>query len=139
MKRRDFLKWIFRGTLSAWVLGAIGAIFSFIRIPRVERREFEKEIEVGEYEDLKIGEGKFIPHLKEPLWVIRTEGGYIALSAVCTHMKCILEYKPDEKVIKCPCHAAIFDLSGNVVQGPPPNPLERYRIEIRGERVYVIL
>lgn len=138
MKRRDFLKWIFKGTIFTWLAGMIGAILTFIKIPRKEIRSFEREIEVGEFDGLRVGEGKFIPHLKEPIWVIRTEGGYIALSAVCTHMKCILEYRKDEKVIRCPCHSAIFDLNGNVIEGPPPFPLKRYQVEIKGGKVYVI-
>ncbi len=119
-------------------MGILAFILTFIKIPKEGKKEFEKEIEVGEKNSLKIGNGKFILHLKEPIWVIRTEGGYIALSAVCTHMKCILEYKEIEKIIKCPCHAAIFDLNGNVIQGPPPSPLKRYRTEIKGGKLYVI-
>ena len=129
---------ILKGTLGTWVAGFLGIIFSFAKMRKPERGTAEKEIEVGRIDALKIGEGKFLPHLREPVWVIKTEGGYVALSAVCTHLKCILEYDKEEKSIKCPCHAAVFDLNGNVLQGPPPRPLPRYRVEIRGDRVYVL-
>ena len=139
MKRRDFLKIIFKGTIGGWFLTIIGAILSFLKFPKIEREEFEKEIEIKGVEDLKIWEAKFVPHLKEPLFFIKTESGFIAISAVCTHMKCILEYKEEDRMISCPCHAALFDLNGNPLKGPPSIPLKRYNIEKRGERIYVIL
>ncbi|MEO0259995.1 MAG: Rieske (2Fe-2S) protein [candidate division WOR-3 bacterium] len=139
MKRRDFLNYIFKGTIFAWFLGIIGSILSFIKLPKIEREEFEKEIEIKGANELAPWEYKFIPHLKEPLFFIKTETGFIAISAVCTHMKCILEYKKEERMINCPCHGALFDLNGNPLKGPPSFPLKRYEIEKRGDKFYVIL
>lgn len=138
MKRRDFLIYIFKATIGAWFAGIIGAILSFIKIPKTQKEEFEKEIEIKDVQNLKTWEGKFIPHLKEPLFFIKTETGFIAISAVCTHMKCILEYKKEEKIINCPCHGALFDLNGNPLKGPPSFPLKRYNIGKRGDKIYVI-
>ncbi len=55
---------------------------------------------------------------------------FVAYSAVCTHLGCIVQYKPDQDDIYCPCHAGIFDLSGKNVSGPPPRPLPRVEIEV---------
>lgn len=139
MKRRDFLNYIFKGTILAWIFGIVGAIISFIKIPKIQREEFEKEIEIKDVQNLKTWEGKFIPHLKEPLFFIKTETGFIAISAVCTHKKCVLEYKREERMINCPCHGALFDLNGNPLKGPSSFPLKRYDVEKRGEKFYVIL
>lgn len=139
MKRRDFLGWIFKGTIGIWFLSIIGAIISFIKFPKIEKEEIEKEIEIKGHEDLKPWDGKFIPHFKTPLFLIKTETGFIAISAVCTHMKCILEYKKEERLINCPCHGGIFDLNGNPLKGPIPFPLKKYEVQKRGERIYVIL
>ena len=42
-----------------------------------------------------------------------------------------------EGVIHCPCHEGFFDLkTGRVLAGPPPRPLTRILLEIRGDDVY---
>ncbi len=47
-------------------------------------------------------------------------------------------YRDDFKHIWCACHNGHFDLTGRNIAGPPPRPLEEYRVEIRGEDVVVI-
>jgi nitrite reductase/ring-hydroxylating ferredoxin subunit len=63
---------------------------------------------------------------------------YFALSAICTHMEdCQLEWDRERSQIVCPCHGCIFDLYGNVAQGPASVPLQRFGIERDGERVFL--
>jgi len=61
----------------------------------------------------------------------------IAFSAVCTHLTCNVLYESDTETIFCPCHNGRFDLSGNVLSGPPPAPLESYTVEISGKEIIV--
>jgi cytochrome b6-f complex iron-sulfur subunit len=56
-------------------------------------------------------------------YVIGTQGGVFALSAVCTHLGCITRFHADERAIACPCHGSRYDLEGNVTQGPAPRSL----------------
>jgi Rieske Fe-S protein len=49
-----------------------------------------------------------------------------------------VQYRDDFKHIWCACHNGHFDLTGRNIAGPPPRPLEEYRVEIRGEEVVVI-
>jgi cytochrome b6-f complex iron-sulfur subunit len=66
--------------------------------------------------------------------VIRTPDGDVrAFSAVCTHLECTVQYKADTSQIWCACHNGLYDLSGNVVSGPPPRPLTQYTVNLRGE------
>jgi cytochrome b6-f complex iron-sulfur subunit len=57
------------------------------------------------------------------VFVIRLMDGFRALSSVCPHLGCIARYRPDEKVIACPCHGSRFNLDGDVIAGPAPRPL----------------
>ena len=76
--------------------------------------------------NFKIGNG--------PALLIRTpEGELHAFNAVCTHLDCTVQYQTDTSRIWCACHDGIFDLGGNVVSGPPPRPLERLVVNVRGE------
>ncbi|MBI4581340.1 MAG: Rieske 2Fe-2S domain-containing protein [Planctomycetes bacterium] len=70
----------------------------------------------------------------KPVLIVRTDKGFIALSAVCTHLGCLVEYDAAKKAIACPCHGAWFDLNGQVTGGPPPRPLPAYGVsEVQGK------
>ena len=47
-------------------------------------------------------------------------------SNVCTHLSCRVKWDAEKEAYLCPCHAAIFDIEGNVQDGPPPSPLDMY-------------
>ncbi len=50
-------------------------------------------------------------------YVVNDAGEIRALSSVCTHMGCTLHYRPDWQDLRCPCHGASFDLSGELANG----------------------
>lgn len=54
-----------------------------------------------------------------------TAEGYVAYSAICTHLGCTVMAELREKGIFCPCHAGVYDpyRGAVVVSGPPPRPL----------------
>ncbi len=52
------------------------------------------------------------------------QGTVHAVSAVCTHMACILGWNETDRTWDCPCHGSRFDLSGEVIHGPAVKPLE---------------
>jgi glycine/D-amino acid oxidase-like deaminating enzyme/nitrite reductase/ring-hydroxylating ferredoxin subunit len=47
-----------------------------------------------------------------------------AVSAVCTHMGCIVRWNTAERSWDCPCHGSRFDTSGQVLDGPAARNLE---------------
>src|SRR5262245_17518872 len=54
------------------------------------------------------------------------EGGFVAYSASCTHALCpVTGWRPERRIIHCPCHNSEFDPSNGakVVFGPAPRPL----------------
>jgi cytochrome b6-f complex iron-sulfur subunit len=51
-------------------------------------------------------------------FVMRRNGKITALSGVCTHMGCLLEYKADTNGLVCPCHGATFDAEGKLRSYP---------------------
>jgi len=70
------------------------------------------------------------------VYVVRTEVGFFALSAVCTHLGCITRWVEDEEFIACPCHGSKFSRDGGVTQGPAPRSLRRIAIQLEdGELV----
>ena len=57
------------------------------------------------------------------------EGQLHAMSAVCTHLGCIVKWNKAEKSWDCPCHGSRFDSVGRVINGPATKDLEA--VEIR--------
>ena len=63
----------------------------------------------------------------DTIMVIRTsDTAVIALSAICTHAGCSMDYTAASHQIECPCHASIFNEQGQVVHGPARMPLKIY-------------
>jgi len=79
-------------------------------------------------------EGTKIPYI-----LIRPrQDEWYAYEQKCTHLSCAVFYSPKDDKIQCPCHNGWFDArSGNVLQGPPPRPLPRLEVILKGDRIFV--
>lgn len=75
-----------------------------------------------------------------PCILVRTtEREYVAYSRLCTHNSCPVFWRPEDDAFACPCHGGIFSVTnGAVLQGPPPRPLPRVRLEIRGNEIVAV-
>jgi Rieske Fe-S protein len=83
---------------------------------------------------LKPNSGFIFRFGEKPGIVVRTPDGDVrAFSAICTHLECTVQYVSDTSQLWCACHNGFYDLSGNVVSGPPPRGLEKFVVNVRGE------
>ncbi|MBP8136818.1 MAG: Rieske (2Fe-2S) protein [Candidatus Eisenbacteria bacterium] len=136
--RRQFLRTLSGAFLGIWALGGAGALAAYMRAPEEDHSSTDRIVRIGKLEDLRIGEARLVRHGVSPFFVIRTGAEQvIALSAVCTHVRCILDYDHERRGLICPCHDGRFDLNGNVVSGPPPRALPTYEVSTRAGEVFV--
>jgi len=63
--------------------------------------------------------------------VMNTVSGFKALSLICTHNGCTVNYRGTGGFL-CPCHGGTYDINGNVTGGPPPSPLPTYQVTQAG-------
>jgi glycine/D-amino acid oxidase-like deaminating enzyme/nitrite reductase/ring-hydroxylating ferredoxin subunit len=83
------------------------------------------EKKVDDLASLRPGEGAIVRRGLEPLAVHRDDAGALhCVSAVCTHLQCIVRWNDAERSWDCPCHGSRFDADGRVVQGPAAYPLD---------------
>jgi glycine/D-amino acid oxidase-like deaminating enzyme/nitrite reductase/ring-hydroxylating ferredoxin subunit len=69
--------------------------------------------------DLMPGQARIVEMHGEKLAVYRDDTGTDHVcSAVCTHMKCVVNWNPAEKTWDCPCHGSRFSIAGKVLEGP---------------------
>lgn len=84
------------------------------------------QIESESPENLLPGEGKIIKVDGERLAVSKDEKNEIhAVSAVCTHLKCIVQWNSSKESWDCPCHGSRFSKDGEVLYGPAVSSLEK--------------
>jgi len=88
--------------------------------------------------EIPVGEAKDIIFNNTPGVVMnRPDKGYVALSRVCTHLGCLVDYQKDKNRFLCPCHAGTYDLTGNVTSGPPPKPLQQFPLKVEGDSIII--
>ncbi len=76
---------------------------------------------------------------EQKVYIVRAKEGYFyALSAVCTHLGCITNWKPEEGIVACPCHGSKFDREGTKIDGPAPRSLPRFAMSLDDQGQLVI-
>lgn len=58
------------------------------------------------------------------------KGEWVAISATCSHLGCIVTWNQEDKTFDCPCHDGKYDAQGRVISGPPPAALQRHKTKI---------
>jgi Rieske Fe-S protein len=135
--RRRFLDYLL-GTSTIATLGAIVyPIFRFMSPPQVVEST-ENSVVAAKLNEVPLNSGKIFKFGNKPGILVRTSAGELkACSAVCTHLECIVQYRPDTKQIWCACHNGQYNLSGKNIGGPPPRPLEEFKVNTRGDDIVV--
>jgi glycine/D-amino acid oxidase-like deaminating enzyme/nitrite reductase/ring-hydroxylating ferredoxin subunit len=146
-----FLKWgLTNGTAAARILSdrivgkeppPYAGLFDSTRLkPIASASEFVKENvnvalqyaelvtggEVSSVDEIARGRGAVIRRGLKKIAVYRdTHGVLHELSAMCTHLGCIVHWNDEEKTWDCPCHGSRFARDGHVVNGPAIAALAR--------------
>ena len=130
MAKPDQTRRKFLGTVTLALAGVV-CLGRFLS-PKVRRKQTLLSVARAELPP----QGALVYH--EVRVALMREGDAVyALSLVCTHLGCTVQVTPTELI--CPCHGSTFDRQGRVLKGPADRPLERYRVERRGEFFEVVV
>jgi cytochrome b6-f complex iron-sulfur subunit len=136
--RRTFLSWVLTGGFFATMGSFLYPVVRFLNPPRITEVAVN-EVDAGKPSELKPNSGKIVKFGSKPAILIRiSDTEWRAFSAVCTHLNCTVQYRDTTQQIWCACHNGTYDrMTGHVVSGPPPNPLEEYAVNLRGDSVVI--
>ena len=100
-------------------------------ISEVTLKDAQKNVAKGAAVIFKFGS-------RPALLIHHTDGRWISLTAVCTHLGCTVQYEADLDRIHCACHGGVYNpYTGANVSGPPPKPLTLYKVAVSDAGVQV--
>ena len=135
--RRGFIGVLLGGGLLTLLGSMLYSVGRYVIPPKAADAGLSSVV-AGKVKDFPPNSGKIFRFGNRPGVLVRTAAGeFRAFSAVCTHLNCTVQYRPDLEHIWCACHNGHFDLFGRNIAGPPPRPLDPFDVVVRGEDVVV--
>ena len=133
--RRKFLGVCLAGATVAATAAVVYPVFRYLA-PRSGQASSGKISFTGS--ELPEGEAKFFEYAGSSAVLVKTKSGeMVALSAVCTHLGCIVQWVKEKQQFLCPCHGGQFATDGTVLGGPPPRPLAKIPITLTEGKITV--
>ena len=147
MKRREFLNWAGIGLLASYLPVALAACSNQ---PNSETPQADTATEsavssipdeqgylaIGTTQELdQIG---YLIHSQSNVIVFRNGGNNLsALSMICTHQGCNVDWKKTSNSLYCPCHGSEFSAEGKVLAGPAASPLSTFEVKEENQSILV--
>ena len=136
MERRQFFSYLGLGAASLVISNSlISCLKDTSSTGAPQNVDFTLDLNNSAYSALKNKGGRIY---NDNIIIVHTNSDqYIALSDICTHQGCTVEFNGSSG-FQCPCHGATYALSGAVTGGPAPSPLTHYNTALNGSslRVY---
>lgn len=130
--RRHFLQWLIGSALGLVALG-IATVSEQFMLPSLTTPRRAPAVIPPENAPA-LGQGIYVPAARA--YLMRDEQGYFALSAICTHLGCLVEQSGAG--LQCPCHGSQYDQVGRNLTGPASRPLDHWVITRNTQGALVI-
>ena len=137
LDRRKILNWFLGGSTFAWLGSVVYPVLRFLS-PPPEQESVVSSVKATSLSEMAPNSGKIFKFGQKPALIVRRpDGSFGAFLAKCTHLDCIVQYRPDKERIWCACHDGFYELNGINVSGPPPRPLDALEVRLKEDDVYV--
>ena len=134
--RRGFLKWI-TGLMSALIAavltvpligGIVGPSFR-MKKPRWASVGDISSLPMGQPTNMKFPFRTEDAYLRETVihevWLVKHSPSQVTVfSPICPHLGCHYSWYLETREFACPCHGSIYSITGEVLGGPAPRPLD---------------
>ena len=146
MKRREFINWVGVGLISSFFPVALAACSG----NETTKSEAEPEqtpatkeangaadfIPVGTTQELA-SQGYLVDRKSKVIVIRDNTGALSALSLLCTHQECALDWQKEANNLYCGCHGSEFATDGKVLKGPANSPLANFEVKEENESILV--
>jgi len=140
VNRKGFLDWALGTTVGGFVATVLYPVARYVFPPEVSESAVASVVVPFGPDDLPPNAGRIFKFGSKAAILVRTPGGELrAFSARCTHLDCTVQFREEQSDIWCACHNGVYDLRGNNIAGPPPEPLPAYDVNVRGSQIVVSL
>ena len=99
--------------------------------------KFTSETPVRADVEVRKRDGWRVSIAKQTVYVVRVGGKLQVLSAICTHLGCVVPWDDKRKEFACPCHTALYARDGARISGPQPRGLDALPTKIESGTLYV--
>ena len=107
--------------------------------PPADKAPDPQPVKLTELTRAEMTPGKVVDYRKlGAFYLAADDRGIFALTAVCTHLGCTVQFDKERKAIYCACHGGMYDpKTGANISGPPPKPLVRYAAQVLPGKVVI--
>ena len=150
INRKEFMTRISLGFAALSAAAASIPVLSALLAPLLDRPRGEWRT-IGSLADFPAGTTKLVSFLnddakpyagvtaKTAAWLRHGKtGDLIAFAANCTHLGCPVRWEDEAQLFMCPCHGGVYYKDGTVAAGPPPRPLNRYKVRLTGQTIQIL-
>ncbi|WP_028400495.1 ubiquinol-cytochrome c reductase iron-sulfur subunit [Ectobacillus panaciterrae] len=153
VSRRQFLNYTLTGVGGFMAAGMLMPMARFALDPVLEKEAGAGMVAVGQVKDIttepkrvdfkvKQVDGWYKSDEPKSAWVYKNESGdIIALSPVCKHLGCTVNWNGDKahhNQYYCPCHGGRYEKNGKNIPGTPPlAPLDIYESQVKDGTLYL--
>ena len=150
ISRRDFIK-LATAAVGTFIGAAVGLpAIAYLIDPALKASTADAWVPLGKLDGFETGKPTLVNFTRSQtsgwektvnsygVFVLRkSDTDVLALSNICTHLGCRVNWKDAQKAYVCPCHDATFDLQGKVLGGPPPRPLDGYETKVQDGTLFI--
>jgi len=131
-------------------VGITVPILGYVILPALQRQK-RPWMQVGDVETLLADQpqeltyesarkdGWWTTKSKKAVWAIKQSSGSITVfSPICPHLGCGYRWNAGDHHFKCPCHGSVYDITGKVLGGPAPRPLDALPAKVEQGKLWVV-
>ncbi len=147
--RRRFLK-LFTGVLGTVVAAIVAVPLVGTLVGTIYRMKKLQWAKAGAMESLPLEQPVKLSWMAEKsdefvrqdverdVWVIKHSPTEVTVfSPICPHLGCRYNWHPNKHEFICPCHGSIYSITGEVLGGPAPRPLDTLPWKLEKGEIYV--
>ena len=136
--RKRFVDWLLGTSVGGFLVAVLYPVTRYVVPPQAPESAATSVVLPMAPADVPNSSGTIFKFGDRPGILVRTQSGELrAFSARCTHLDCTVQFREDFGHIWCACHNGHFDLSGRNIAGPPPEPLQAFDVNVRGDQIVV--